>query len=242
MVSIHADLSDADGDVAAVTWQWSRAIHDAEGTRFEIIVGATGRSYMPTEEDSGHYLRVTATYIDSTSEPDDPRTTSVDERVQKLEGADVIAKTAGDVDAADRLYRVTSTTVYSVRSEETGDDGAPTGFEHPSYDREVAENSETGTVVGAPIRVQSHSDTTTYVLEGQFPSDHFTIDRHGQIRVGAVPLPAGATYPPLVSPAATTTDPDLDHERTASYILTVRAEDVGGRCLGHEGERHAEET
>ena len=117
---VHADLTDADGDVAAVTWQWSRADRDTDGTSFEVIPGATGRSYMPTEEDSGHYLRVTSTYIDSTSEPDDPRTTHLDERVQKLEGTAVTAKTAGDLDAADRLYRVTSTTVYSVSTGRVG--------------------------------------------------------------------------------------------------------------------------
>lgn len=220
---VHADLSDADGDIAAVTWQWSRVDYDTEGTRFEIIPGATGRSYMPTEEDGGHYLRVTATYIDSTSDSDDPHTTNIDERVQRLEGAIVTAKTAGDLDAPDRLYRVTSTSVYSVRSAETDDDRTPAGFEHPSYDREVAENSETGTIVGAPVRVRSHSESTTYELQDQFPLDHFTIDRHGQIRVGAVPVPTGTTYLPTTSPVATTTDPDLDHEGIGSYILTVRA-------------------
>ena len=121
---------------------------------------------------------------------------------------------------------MTSTTVYSVRSAETDDDeGTPTGFQHPSHVREVAENSETGTIVGEPVRVRNHSDTTTYELEDQFPSDHFTIDRHGLIRVGAVPVPAGKTYSPSASPADTTTDPDLDHEGTGTYILTVRATD-----------------
>ena len=225
---VHAELADPDGEVAAVTWQWSRGDSHVEGTRLEIIPGATGRSYMPTEDDSGHYLQVTATYIDSTSEPDDPRTTKIDERVQKLEGTTVTAKTAGDSDAADRLYRVTSTTVYSVLSEETGDDdGTPTGFDRSSNDREVAENSETGTIVGAPVRVLNHSDEMKYEFEDQFPRDHFTIDRHGQIRVGAVPVPAGTTYAPHVSPVATTTDPGLDHEGTGPYVLTVRATDSG---------------
>ena len=225
---VHAELADADGEVAAVTWQWSRGDRDSEDTHFEIIPGATGRSYMPTEDDSGHYLQVAATYIDSTSEPDDPRTTNIDERVQKLEGTTVTAKTAGDSDAADRLYRVTSTTVYSVRSAETGDDDeTSTGFEHSSYDREVAENSQTGTIVGEPVRVRNHSDATTYELEDQFPYDHFTIDRHGQIRVGTAPVPTGTTYPPTASPAATTTDPDLDHEGADTYILKVRASGDG---------------
>ena len=226
---VHADLTDADGVVAPVTWQWSRGENNAEGTAFRIIPGATGPSYMPAEDDSGYFLRVTATYIDSTSDVDDPLTTHLDERVQKLEGSTIVAKTAGGRHAADGLYRVTSTTVNAVRGPDTdvSDGRAPTGFERASYDREVPENAETGTVVGTPVRVQDHSDSTAYVLEGPFPRDYFTVDRHGQIRVGAVPAPGNAgnliSAPSQATPVATTTDPYLDYEQASSYSLTVRA-------------------
>ena len=226
---VHTNLADGDGEVAPVTWQWSRAESASEGALFQTIPGATGPSYMPTEDDRGHFLRVTATYIDSTSDVDDPRTTRLDERVQKLEGSTVTAKTAGDRRAPDRLYRVTSTPVHAVKGPDTDEDdsGTPVGFAQTSYDREIAENAETGTIVGAPVRVQDHSDSTTYVLEGPYPRDYFTIDRHGQIRVGAVPRPENSAdliaAPPEAAPVATTTDPDLDYERDNSYTLAVRA-------------------
>ena len=132
---VHAGLSDADGELAPVTWQWSRGETDTEGAVFETIPGATGPSYMPTGDDGGYYLRVTATYTDSTSEPDDPRTTHLDERVQKLEDGSVTAKTAGESDSPDRLYRVTSTSVNAVRTSGTddGDPKTPTGFADASH-------------------------------------------------------------------------------------------------------------
>ena len=139
------------------------------------------------------------------------------------------AKTAGESDSPDRLYRVTSTSVNAVRISGTddGDGKTPTGFAEASHDREVSENAETGTVVGAPVRVRDHSDATTYSLRDQYPRDHFTIDRHGQIRVGAVPV-AGYSLdtipaPSTATPIATTTDPDLDYERASTHVLTVRA-------------------
>ena len=225
----HASLTDGDGEVAPVTWQWSRAESDTDGTLFQTIPGATGPSYMPTKDDSGYFLRVSATYIDSTSDPDDPRTTHLDERVQKLEGSRVMAKVAGDSRAADRFYRVSSTSPYAVRGGSTEqDDGVtPAGFAHTLYEREVTENAETGTIVGEPVRVRDHTDSTTYELTGPFPPGYFTIDRHGQIRVGAVPVASGAVdrvpAPSNATPVATTTDPDLDYERESSHTLTVRA-------------------
>ena len=72
-------VDDPDGGVAVVTWQWSRSM---EGNTFSVIPGATMGSYTPEEADIGYFLRVTATYIDTTSDPDDPETGVRDERVQ----------------------------------------------------------------------------------------------------------------------------------------------------------------
>ena len=57
-----AVLTDFDGGVTALTWQWSKSL-TKRGT-FTNISGATGASYTPVDADLGHYLRVTAHYTD----------------------------------------------------------------------------------------------------------------------------------------------------------------------------------
>ena len=54
---VTASLSDEDGGVTGITWQWSSA--DAMDGTFSGISGATSASYTPVEDDVDMYLRVT---------------------------------------------------------------------------------------------------------------------------------------------------------------------------------------
>ena len=60
---LTASLSDDDGNVRAITWQWSRSM-TMDGT-YSNIVGATNETYTPVEGDGGYYLMATATYTDA---------------------------------------------------------------------------------------------------------------------------------------------------------------------------------
>ena len=60
--AIAATLTDPDGGVTGVTWQW--AIADAANGTSTNIIGATSASYTPVEADLGKFLRATATYTD----------------------------------------------------------------------------------------------------------------------------------------------------------------------------------
>ena len=79
-VPVTASVEDPDGGVNAVSWLWEKsnnAAFDASGTNtVEPIAGATFATYTPTTdaEDDGQFLRVTATYTDAASPPDDPTT------------------------------------------------------------------------------------------------------------------------------------------------------------------------
>ena len=86
--------------------------------------------------------------------------------------------------------------------------GAPQ-FVSSSVERSVAENSEAGTAVGAPVTATDpDTDPLTYSLSGR-DADSFEVDEStGQITVGA-----GAS---------------LDHETRASYAVTVTAADPPG--------------
>ena len=57
-----AALTDADGGVSGLSWQWS---YSSERTVFTDIPGATGVSFTPREADVFYYLRVTASYDDT---------------------------------------------------------------------------------------------------------------------------------------------------------------------------------
>ena len=60
-----ASVTDPDGTVAVVSWQWARG-ETATGT-FNNISGATAATYTPVAADVGKYLRATVTYKDAES-------------------------------------------------------------------------------------------------------------------------------------------------------------------------------
>ena len=57
-----AALTDADGGVTAVTWQWSKSA--TKTGNFTNISGATSASYTPVDADLSTYLKVTVSYTD----------------------------------------------------------------------------------------------------------------------------------------------------------------------------------
>ena len=149
---VTATLTDPDEDWAVVTWQW----FEREGTAgdFTPITGETSDIYTPDGDDDGFYLRAEVTYIDSTSESDDPDTSQVDERVQQADGT---AKTPNETDGSETgstLYKLiaTSDQAVDIRDKQDAIDSehVPPSFEVSPLTREVAENARVGHYVGAP--------------------------------------------------------------------------------------------
>ena len=60
---LTAMLSDPDGGVTSITWQWSSA--SASTGTFTDISGATDAAYTPVADDVDNYLRATASYTDA---------------------------------------------------------------------------------------------------------------------------------------------------------------------------------
>ena len=58
-----ASLSDPDGSISNLTWQWQRA-DSAEATTWTDISGATSGDYTPVSDDEGKFLRANAAYDD----------------------------------------------------------------------------------------------------------------------------------------------------------------------------------
>ena len=83
----------------------------------------------------------------------------------------------------------------------------PPAFAAASYVREVAENQPPGSNVGQPVTATDPDGTTpTYSITGANPGNFAIGASTGQITTGQM----------------------LDYETTASYIITVRAQDPGG--------------
>ena len=60
---VAATLSDPDGGVTGISWQWQRSSTETSG--YVDISGATGSSYTVMTADQGDWLRATVTYTDS---------------------------------------------------------------------------------------------------------------------------------------------------------------------------------
>ena len=68
-VALTASVTDLDGDVTDVTWEWERDDDttdepDNNDAGEEVIEGAMSATYTPTMDDAGSYLRAIATYTD----------------------------------------------------------------------------------------------------------------------------------------------------------------------------------
>ena len=184
-VSISATLEDADGkprdaegnqangtdltnETATTKWQWSRStratggwtdIEDDEATA--PVKEGEEPSYMPTEDDVGMYLRVTATYEDGEGEG---------------KSAEAVSANPVQADPSNKDPRFLDENENQLPSPTT---------------RSVAENSEAGTVVGSPVTAtdpgfDGRQETLTYALSGSADDRDFDIDSGtGQIRVKA---------------------------------------------------------
>ena len=61
-VPLHAVLTDPDGEVSEVAWQW---VTLADTALWTAIRGATSDSYTPTADNEGRYIRAVVTYTDA---------------------------------------------------------------------------------------------------------------------------------------------------------------------------------
>ena len=277
--AITAMVSDPDGGIAIVTWQWQRA---GEKTGpWAPIPGATYATYTPqpnipgaeedddqtfdvdetepTVLDQGMFLRAVATYIDTTSDADDPDTMGIDERVQSaantakdptMGDGDDVTSTGEATDSAVTVYRVMATTEKAVRAPDTGDpttdptvDPDPPTFDPGSYTGTVAENSEVGSLVTMSAMVdagdagEDHQGLMLLTADSE-DNQYFTIDEYGQIRVGEVEfdaanLPIGVQDVDTDDTAPAMQDPDLDFETRTTYRLIVSAENDGGKSTAN---------
>ena len=202
-VALTATLTDPDGGVSGVAWQWSRSV--AQDGTYGDIDKATSAIYTPVAgdavDDEGNearmYLKATASYTDGEDSGQSAEMTSVNQ---------VLADT-------------TNKAPYFPDT-----DPDTEGMQDEGRERSVQENTEAGAadngdVVGEPVTAMDpNGDSLTYTLGGP-DAGLFKVDQDdivnaqnenggGQIRVGA--------------------GTKLDKEARDTYMVTVTATDSYG--------------
>ena len=219
-VPIQAELSDRDGGVTVVGWQWVTADsslgegmlvpeNDRTDQDWENIAGATSDAYTPVSGDLGKLLAAVATYRDAAHE-DDPFTHDVDEsKAYATSTADFTVKPADSNNQAP---------VFPDQ-----DDNTP-GDQSDRATRSIPESAGPDTEVEDPVYardtdgadIQTGGDVLTYTLGGP-DAAYFSIGQEdtdsadfdgGQIRVGE--------------------GTKLDFETKPTYSVTVTATDPSG--------------
>ena len=189
-------------------WRWSTST-SATGPWNDIKgEDATAHNYMPSEDDEGVFLRVTAVYRDGHGR-DDPFTDDVNELEHTINAEIVNAVLPLD---------------YSNRPPKFPDQDPDTSGDQTAQTRELPEDADAGDNVGAPVTASdkdaaNQDEELFYSLEDESPSittdpddsGSFDIDSvTGQIKVGA----------------STVLDYDGQQKR---YVVAVRATDPGNQ-------------
>ena len=199
-VSLTASLTDIDGGVSDVKWQWSNG-NDGD------IVGATSDTYTPAAGDLSRTLTATASYSDAEGAVD-------------ANDAPKTASLTTVVVAADTRNRAPA---FPDQDDETD------GDQNTEAERTIAENSATTTALnGGPVPATDPNadDQLTYTLGGpdasSFVISSVTGADEGQITVGAgtkLDFETKATY--MVTVIATDS-----FGETASIDVTINVTDV----------------
>ncbi len=190
-IAFTAELTDPDGNATNPKWQWAKS-RSKNGSYTDIDDNAEAATYTPTDasgkSDVGYFLRATVSYTDP-------------------EGSDKSAMMKSD-------YTVQATRGTNNAPEFAEDQDPTTDGDQPDAAREVAENTEAGTDIGAPVvATDEDDDVLTYTLTGD-DADSFDIDwATGQLM----------------------TKGDLNHEDSdctsggvCTYTVVVRATDPAG--------------
>ena len=166
---LMATVTDPDGGVTNVSWQWQSA--PTRAGSWDDIDDAMSATYTPRAGDPadkddtgdiGNYLRVAVTYNDAQM-PDDKSSTNVIEGQRTLED---ISK-----NAVRELPETNAAPVFTERS----------------VTREVPENTPAGDSVGDPVKAtDADEDLLSYTLSGGADKGAFEVNLEtGQIEVGA---------------------------------------------------------
>ena len=206
---LTATVFDRDGVAGVGSWQWARS--DSMNGTFEDIPARSGdRTYRPTIDDLGKYLRVTARYRDNVS------------------GADIREKAKVSANPV-RKDIVTSNDPPKFPDQRTLGVSAPSGqmYARVATERFIHERSKAGTRVGAPVTAFDDAtaiDLLTYSL-ADGPTNAVGHASNFSIHEGTGQITLSARGARALNAEAASGSPG--HPETP-YSVTVRAIDGDG--------------
>ena len=210
-IEFTAGITDPDGGVVDIKWQWAKAGLQERDHR--DIEEAKSEDYTPEDADAGSYLRATATYEDDEGEGKTAMMVS-EFPSQRITGGNDPPEFAAVQDP----------------------DGSTDG-DKAIAKREVAENTDSGKTVGSPVvATDDNGDTLTYTLtdaDGGTDGDSasFGIDwGTGQILTkGDLDYEVEPTYTVVVRATDPTGIPSVEDavsENSATVTVTITVTDV----------------
>ena len=223
-----ATLTDPDGAVSNLTWQWARG--DSAPGSFSDIGGATIQSYTSVAADVGKYLQATASYTDpegsgktatavtgqigaSNSEPEFSAETAIRTLPENSgAGVNVVGGTtaATDSDSGDTLtYTLTGTDAGSFEIDSNGQLKTKTGVSH-NFNFEATKNSYSVTVsVHDGKDAAGNADTTTTDASIDVTIDLINVNEAPVITTGTIGAQFAENKPATdTSGYYTASDPD----------------------------------
>ena len=211
---LAADLTDPDGGVSNITWQWQFTAN-AQDTSFQNIGGATSKTYVPTDGDAARatFLRALAMYTDAQGQ-DKTATSSTSEITVQPSDPDNQPPAFPDQDPNTEGFQ-TGQTRYVVEEMK----GAPA----VSSKDGSASTADPDPVTAIDVE-GTDADTLTYTLGGTDGS-LFDIDwetAQVSLRSGMkVDFETGDTYTVTV----TATDPSLESDTMTLTIEVVKVDE-----------------
>ena len=198
-IAVKASLTDPDGGISGLSWQWS-----INGN----IAGANSDTYTPKTEDIDDTLTATASYFDGASDPD-----ATDKGTATAMSANAVA-----LDTRNRppVFADQDTEIDGVQNESTE--------RKVEENAEADSDNETADNVGRPVKATDpdpNIDPLTYTLGGT-DKDSFTVTGDGQIEVGAgtkLDYETKQTY--MVTVMA-----EDSFGASASIVLTIKVTDL----------------
>ena len=198
-VPVAASLTDPDGSISGLRWQWYRGegnatecpVADSDGC---LIKDATSDTYTPTEGDVGEMLRATAIYKDGFAED----ATATEESVVVAEDSRNKPPAFVDQDSE------TKGTQNETATREVEENTKALAGDDPAAIDDL--NDNVGSVVMAEDP-DPNEDPLIFTLSGS-DAALFRVRDSGQIEVGA--------------------GTKLDYETRTSYVVTLTAEDSFG--------------
>ncbi len=201
-IPVKATLTDPDGGISKLTWQWyDGAISTGDLTQ-NAIEDATSDTYTPVADDVGDMLRARAMYFDGHSAPDATVKKTADEEAGNTVELDSRNKPPVFGDEDPDMDGVQNDTAMRKVEENTEADASD-----DSTDDDASADNVGGAVTATDTKADGTEETLTYTLGGA-DAAMFRVRDNGQIEVAAGTM--------------------LDHETKDTYMVTVMAEDPLG--------------